>query len=133
MIPIPFDVLFWSKIKFVRSCWIWSGQKNSNGYGMFLHRRKGYLPHRVSFRKLVGEIPPKMVLDHLCQNRLCVNPAHLEVVTRSVNQQRAFSRKFFVKQCKNGHNYDATNTTVMRNSLGYIERRCYQCRKKPSN
>lgn len=78
-------------------CWLWQGRVDANGYG------KAYDPteppgrrvdwaHRVSYRAHVGEIPSGLHIDHLCCTRQCINPAHLEAVTRGENMRRAVER-----------------------------------------
>lgn len=75
-------------------CWEWSGTMYSNGYGMFALSRNGSskvkyaLAHRYSYEVRVGEVPEGLVLDHLCRNRGCINPGHLEPVTTRENLVR---------------------------------------------
>lgn len=114
----------WERLrtKFTRrgDCWIWEASTNPNGYGSFTEivngRSKSNRAHRKVYEVLVGEIPRGMDLDHLCRNRPCVNPAHLEVVTRQENLLRSEltiahqnARK---AHCKNGHEFTALNTYV---------------------
>lgn len=74
-------------------CWEWQGSLNGNGYGqMYIGSRtdgsrRNTMAHRVSYETFVGEIPEGLVIDHLCRNKRCVNPAHLEAVTNKVNSQ----------------------------------------------
>ncbi len=70
-------------------CWNWDLSCNSNGYGQKQFRENGqhrsFVAHRWVWEHLRGPIPVGMELDHLCRNRRCCNPDHLEPVTRSVN------------------------------------------------
>lgn len=68
-------------------CWVWTGYRNS-GYAWVHYDGKSRLGHRVVYQLLVGPIPDDMTLDHLCRNTACINPAHMEVVTRSENVAR---------------------------------------------
>lgn len=72
-------------------CWLWMGALAATGYGVIGlgARSEGVdLAHRVSYRLHCGEIPTGLDLDHLCRTRCCVNPDHLEPVTRRVNWER---------------------------------------------
>lgn len=69
-------------------CWPWRGAVRGKGYGSFWDGTKSVRAHRFAYETFVGPIPDDRELDHLCRNRLCVNPQHLEPVTRSVNQLR---------------------------------------------
>jgi hypothetical protein len=84
-------------------CWVWTGYKNSKGYGQLSHHRVVYRAHRWFYELLVGEIPEGLELDHLCQNRACVNPDHLEPVTHLVNVGRGSRASQLL--CKRGHGY----------------------------
>lgn len=75
---------FWGYVLPTGFCWEWTGQKDS-GYG----RYSGRPAHRVTYEVLVGPIPDGLTLDHLCRNKGCVNPDHLEPVTSSENTRRA--------------------------------------------
>lgn len=107
-------------------CWNWTAAVSAT-YGQFWFDGRQWLAHRASF-VLHGQcIPDGMQLDHLCRNRLCVNPAHLEPVTARENQARAgmpIARLHASKtQCKNGHAFDAANTYVT--ARGF--RQCRTC------
>jgi hypothetical protein len=81
--------------------------------------------HVVAYETWRGAIPPSLELDHLCRFRACVNPAHLEAVTSSVNVARG--HRFRVRQaCKAGHRLSAENL-MMVSSHGSTERRCREC------
>lgn len=75
-------------------CWLWTGELNSAGYGRISRGNNRYglrerlLAHRVSYEMHKGPVPMGMDLDHLCRVRMCVNPSHLEPVTRSENNLR---------------------------------------------
>ena len=79
---------FWSKVlkRGADECWHWTGAKSGAGYGVVRSPRT--FAHRVSYELNVGPIPVGLVIDHLCMNKLCVNPKHLEPVTASENTKR---------------------------------------------
>lgn len=74
-------------------CWNWKRAKKQDGYGCLVLNGKQLRAHRVVYTHLVGEIPEGKELDHLCRNKACVNPAHLEPVTKSENVRRAWEAK----------------------------------------
>jgi addiction module HigA family antidote len=65
-------------------CWLWTARCSPAGYGLFHDQ----YAHRISYSWFVDEIPPGLQIDHLCCQRSCVNPVHLEAVTASENQRR---------------------------------------------
>lgn len=89
-------------------CWIWGGARHANGYGRISHQNKSKLVHRFSYEWHVGPIPTGLQLDHLCRNRACCNPAHLEPVSGRTNVLRgdtitaSNARK---THCPQGHPY----------------------------
>ena len=104
---------FWPKVNKGPGCWEWLNSKDGCGYGMFSYNGSSMRAHRWSYEALVGPIPPGMQLDHLCRNPSCVNPSHLEPVTRDENLARGWGRRVksgWVDHCINGHPYSAENT-----------------------
>jgi hypothetical protein len=82
-------------------CWIWTGCDDGNGYGAVSFRCKRWLAHRLIYMAFIGNIPEDLELDHLCRVRCCVNPRHLEPVTRAVNVARGDGCQKTV--CYKGH------------------------------
>ncbi len=118
---------FWANVDIAGGdeCWRWRGSKNSLGYGKAYAGENRYRSaHRVAYELARGPIPAGLQLDHLCRNRLCVNPLHLEPVTQKENILRGIgwgaenARK---ERCPRGHRYD------YRDKAG---RRCRQCQNE---
>ncbi len=78
---------FWDKVTKTDTCWFWTGAKRT-GYGMYFLNGSNSSAHRLSYIESKGEIPDGKILDHICMNRHCVNPAHLEAVDYSENTAR---------------------------------------------
>lgn len=112
------------------ACWTWPGRSMKNGYassttGRGPDKRAVYV-HRYAYEKLVGPIPEGLVIDHLCRNRLCFNPAHLEVTDHRTNILRgtgASARCAVKTHCPKGHPYEGDNLVLRPNGF----RRCRTC------
>lgn len=141
-------------------CWVWIAARNVSGYGLLAKRATDrrttggsnhWTAHRYVYEATVGPIPEGLVLDHLCRNRACVNPDHLEPVTYGENFRRGagtgmalwdgskpIKRKSLLDHCSHGHEYTPENTYMLqgkwRKCRACIARdqRAYRARKRAS-
>lgn len=107
-------------------CWIWLAGTATEGYGKFWVDGATDLAHRVSWRLAGRATPSNTELDHLCRNRLCCNPDHLEPVSHRENMLRGVSPTALTARsnfCKNGHEFTVENTYYLANGW----RRCHAC------
>ncbi len=125
------DVIrFWLAVQKMDDCWLWLRSCDSTGYGRFRSNRTSQAAHRVAYQLCIGPIPPGLTLDHLCKNRKCVNPAHLEPVTLKENILRGdspFAQHARQEVCKYGHPFNAENTAIRKDGTG---RDCLICRRR---
>lgn len=110
-------------------CWVWVGSRLRGKYGRFRIQGKTKFAHRVSYELFVGQIPAELELDHVCNTHACVNPAHLQPVTRAENMRRrpfvgvalANAKK---THCQRGHLLAGDN---LRGGQRAGNRSCKQC------
>lgn len=115
--------LFWKKVDFSGDCWIWTAYCDRDGYGLFSTRFLKGRAARLAYLLLVGDLDPGLVMDHLCRNRSCVNPYHLEPVTNKVNCRRGeYAQRTHCKRA--GHPLSGSNLYVNPRGL----RGCKRCR-----
>ena len=110
-------------------CWIWQGVR-VGGYGQIGKENNGGMvyAHRAAYELIVGPIPDGLTLDHLCRNRACINPDHLEPVTMKENVLRGMSPTAINARkthCNNGHPLDGDNLSLRKDG-GRI---CLACRR----
>lgn len=126
-------VRFFSKIEQNENgCWVWQGATGGSGkhrYGTLSNNGKLTLAHRLSYEHFIGPIPEGLNIDHLCQNKLCVNPGHLEPVTQHTNLHRSpntlNAQNAALTHCKSGHLLSGDNVRFYRS-----QRVCRACKKE---
>lgn len=115
--------------KLTTACWVWEGELRS-GYGRMKINGKPISAHRYSYELANGSIPVGLELDHLCRNRACTNPDHLEPVTHSENVRRGWVIRIENKvNCNHGHPLIGRNLYIVIDKRnGKTWRNCKQCK-----
>ncbi|WP_407939535.1 HNH endonuclease signature motif containing protein [Motilibacter aurantiacus] len=123
---------FWAKVLIpdlpLDACWEWQAGRN-RGYGRFSLNDKSVLAHRVAYILAHGSIPDGLVVDHLCRNRRCVRPDHLDACTQgeNVRRGRAGENQRSKTHCTRGHAYSGSNLVIRVRRNGSRTRDCREC------
>lgn len=124
---------FWSKVEKTDGCWLWKASKSPLGYGRFWIPSEHQVrpAYRYAYELLKESVPMGKELDHLCRNRACVNPDHMEPVTHRENIMRGDSPKALgwgKSTCPKGHPLVEGNLAPYELKLGH--RKCLTCKKE---
>lgn len=136
-LSLPLAQRFWVHVDKSGECWLWTAGM-SQGYGYIAYMKgkavRTIKAHRWAYEDAYGLIPPDLEIDHLCRNRGCVRPSHLEAVPHRLNVLRGeglCAKNAAKSHCPYGHPYDSTNTR-WRSSGGRDCKICRAARKKAS-
>lgn len=126
---MPNRTQFWDRLVPSGDCWIYVGAMARGGYGRVKVGGSEYRAHRYAWLTLRGEIPDGLDLDHLCRNRACVNPDHLDPVPSAVNKSRGLMGSgncttAVQTHCKRDHEFTPDNTYMWRG-----RRKCRACQR----
>lgn len=125
-----YTVAFWNKVPIgAEGCWKWQGGRFNNGYGS-AWAGKTVLAHRFAYENIYEPIPKGLQIDHLCRNKLCVRPDHLEAIPPRENLLRGNTNVAKGRKegpCDNGHEGEWVYYMY---PDGYTRRRCLACNRK---
>jgi hypothetical protein len=114
-------------------CWMWQGADNGKGYGQIWMNGRMRRVHRIAYLLTFGPLPADKQIDHLCRERACLNPEHMQVVSNRENVARGNGPGALAartNRCKNGHEFTPENTyhyTHSQSKGGGPGRRCNTC------
>ena len=139
-IPLPpitpqMAARFWSGVDVSqpKACWLWNGFIHPTGYGTFrVSPTRVAYTHRIAYQLFHGAVPDGLEIDHLCRVRHCVNPAHMQVVTPSMNVRRGTSpaaQNAVKTHCPKGHPLSGANLYLKPRGNGKVARVCLACRR----
>lgn len=127
---------FMEKVDRSGDCWVWTAFRNAAGYGTFMSKSRNVggrtiQAHRWSYEHYIGPIPEGLTLDHLCRNKSCVNPDHLEPCSIGENTRRSPTTlpgaNILKTHCPQGHPYSGDNL-IINVRRGLPNRRCATCK-----
>jgi hypothetical protein len=120
--------LFLQKVQKTDTCWIWIAAKDKAGYGKFRLTENNTTAHRAAYILFKGLLAKGLVIDHLCRNKSCVNPEHLEAVPQLTNLERGINVPSMIHKvkthCPKGHEYSGDNLKLHKSG-----RHCKICQR----